>query len=281
MCDSCTKRRLWIAVRRVDKKQEELELLDALDDLVCFMCMLYIYIYLYVYSGLTSVLSPHLPSNSRATPGPNLVPAPRAWFGVRHLPQDEMGTHRHRCVMVRRSLMHTASERLALGKGDEPCICICILYLYTKHVDAYVHCEFIYMYIQIYICIYIMYIFTHIYIYIYVNIYTYICIYVYMYIHIYTCIYIYIHTYEHTCIHTGIITKTRTCHPRLHNRRVDLKGRTTRDLRQLSMIAASALNFSKVSLLLHLLCRITIQLTLENLTCKWRSKSTSKASCNL
>eukprot|EP00277_Geminigera_cryophila_P018083 CAMPEP_0179455610 /NCGR_PEP_ID=MMETSP0799-20121207/39528_1 /TAXON_ID=46947 /ORGANISM="Geminigera cryophila, Strain CCMP2564" /LENGTH=465 /DNA_ID=CAMNT_0021254769 /DNA_START=32 /DNA_END=1429 /DNA_ORIENTATION=+ len=34
MCDSCTKRRLWIAVRRVDKKQEELELLDALDDLV-------------------------------------------------------------------------------------------------------------------------------------------------------------------------------------------------------------------------------------------------------
>ena len=115
--------------------------------------------------------------------------------------------------------------------------------------------------------------------------YIYICIYIYMYIHIYiyiyTCIYIYIHTYEHTCIHTGIHTKTRTCHPRLHNRRVDLKGRTTEDLRQLSMIAASALNFSKFSLLLHLLCRITIQLNLENITCKCRGKSTSKASCNL
>ena len=33
-CDSCTKRRLWIAVRRVDKKPEELEVLDALDDMV-------------------------------------------------------------------------------------------------------------------------------------------------------------------------------------------------------------------------------------------------------
>jgi hypothetical protein len=34
MCDSCTKRRLWIAIRRVDKKQEELDKMDALDDLV-------------------------------------------------------------------------------------------------------------------------------------------------------------------------------------------------------------------------------------------------------
>jgi hypothetical protein len=34
MCDSCTKRRLWIAIRRVDKKQEDLDMLDALDDLV-------------------------------------------------------------------------------------------------------------------------------------------------------------------------------------------------------------------------------------------------------
>ena len=34
MCDSCTKRRLWIAIRRVDKTQEDLDMLDALDDLV-------------------------------------------------------------------------------------------------------------------------------------------------------------------------------------------------------------------------------------------------------
>ena len=33
-CDSCAKRRLWIAVRRVDKKPEELEVLDSLDDMV-------------------------------------------------------------------------------------------------------------------------------------------------------------------------------------------------------------------------------------------------------
>ena len=34
MCDSCTKRRLWIAIRRVGKTPAELETLDALDDLV-------------------------------------------------------------------------------------------------------------------------------------------------------------------------------------------------------------------------------------------------------
>jgi hypothetical protein len=34
MCEACTKRRLWIAIRRVDKTQEELDVLDALDDLV-------------------------------------------------------------------------------------------------------------------------------------------------------------------------------------------------------------------------------------------------------
>jgi len=38
-----------------------------------------------MYSDLTSVLSSHLPSNLRATFEPNLVPAPRACFGVRHL----------------------------------------------------------------------------------------------------------------------------------------------------------------------------------------------------
>ena len=34
MCDSCTKRRLWIAIRRVGKTPAELETLDDLDDLV-------------------------------------------------------------------------------------------------------------------------------------------------------------------------------------------------------------------------------------------------------
>jgi hypothetical protein len=34
MCESCTKRRLWIAIRRVDKTQDELDVLDALDDMV-------------------------------------------------------------------------------------------------------------------------------------------------------------------------------------------------------------------------------------------------------
>jgi len=33
-CDACCKRRLWIAIRRVDKKQEELDMLDGMDNMV-------------------------------------------------------------------------------------------------------------------------------------------------------------------------------------------------------------------------------------------------------
>jgi len=107
-------------------------------------------------------------------------------------------------------------------------------------------------------CVYTS-IYVYVFIYIYIYTYIYIYIYIFIYIYIYICIYIYIYTYTHTHIYTYVCLTCSSMFCAAANPWCDSSPAADS-----SSCPHTWQKFSKVSLLLYVLCQMTVELTFEN-----------------